>query len=836
MKNLLLKLKNELIFSNECKKIFLQACIIALFMFLSIWWKGFSICVLLISVACIILNRSVKSLYILIFLLPFMSIFKFNTNGSYLLTYVVIAFIATLGLQLFVDLIKQRKKLNILLTILFAVFVMFLLLQINLSNLSIFLSLVLGMTLLYVLYYFKEELNFKEIVFVFGFGILLSIIIGWFLLASSRLKEMITIYYEIGEIRFSGCAENVNVFAGELMIMLAAFTCLYFKREINYFYAPIYTLSFLTLIFTVSKSSLIIFFVITLFLIINSAITKKKKCYWDVILAVGTVLIVFILTQDRFIICFKRLFNIPIDGSTSQFMSDLTTGRTEIWLQYLRKICSSVKTFLIGLGISARPIGYFNGYSGASTHNTIIQCLYHTGVIGLILFACFLLTYIGWKKVFKLKVWNVLMIVSVGLFLCGLDFFSYRFSNYFILIVLSYSVLNNTNTSESTVKNNGSNKILKMITFVFSWIFYGVPAFLFAMIMKLKHKDLWLVYECGSYARDNGYWFYKYLRENHPEQEVVYVIKKDSPDYDKVSKLGKVCGFRTFKHWYYYFLCSKEISSHPHFKPTYFINKRFWLNKTYFLQHGITRDFTGYTADKMKIKLFVTAAIKEDEFIKQNYGYDDSVVQLLGFARHDNLINNEVKKSQILIMPTWRKYLIDATEEDFVNSEYYKSWMGVLNSHELLEMLEKSDKYIVFYPHRELQKFVHLFNVKNNRIIIADINNYDVQTLLKESALLITDYSSVFFDFAYMKKPVIWYLFDEDIYHKGHHSKGYFDERNNILGEYVKDHENLFEKIKSNISNDFALNAKQIENVENFFAYFDGKNCERIYEKIKEIN
>lgn len=43
---------------------------------------------------------------------------------------------------------------------------------------------------------------------------------------------------------------------------------------------------------------------------------------------------------------------------------------------------------------------------------------------------------------------------------------------------------------------------------------------------------------------------------------------------------------------------------------------------------------------------------------------------------------------------------------------------------------------------------------------------YDVQQLLKESLLLITDYSSVFFDMMYMNKPVIFYQFDENQYRK----------------------------------------------------------------------
>ena len=59
-----------------------------------------------------------------------------------------------------------------------------------------------------------------------------------------------------------------------------------------------------------------------------------------------------------------------------------------------------------------------------------------------------------------------------------------------------------------------------------------------------------------------------------------------------------------------------------------------------------------------------------------------------------------------------------------------------------------------------MQRFLDEFTTCSERIIIADWKKYDVQGLLKESALLITDLSSVFMDFAYMRKPMIYYQFD----------------------------------------------------------------------------
>ena len=42
-----------------------------------------------------------------------------------------------------------------------------------------------------------------------------------------------------------------------------------------------------------------------------------------------------------------------------------------------------------------------------------------------------------------------------------------------------------------------------------------------------KYKDIWLISERGTEAKDNGYWMFKYIRENHPEINVYYLIDKN---------------------------------------------------------------------------------------------------------------------------------------------------------------------------------------------------------------------------------------------------------------------------------------------------------------------
>ena len=140
----------------------------------------------------------------------------------------------------------------------------------------------------------------------------------------------------------------------------------------------------------------------------------------------------------------------------------------------------------------------------------------------------------------------------------------------------------------------------------------------------------------------------------------------------------------------------------------------------------------------------------------------------------------KVKKNQILIMPTWRMYIrneISASDHEleaqkFMETDYYRYWDALLKDERLIRYIEENDLQIIFYPHREMHRFLKYFHVDHPKITVASWPEYDVQTLLKESAVLVTDFSSVAMDFAYMKKPLVYYQFDNEKFRQSHHQIG----------------------------------------------------------------
>ena len=84
---------------------------------------------------------------------------------------------------------------------------------------------------------------------------------------------------------------------------------------------------------------------------------------------------------------------------------------------------------------------------------------------------------------------------------------------------------------------------------------------MFVPFYRMRYKNLWIVCEDKNEARDNGYWFFKYVRKTHPNQECVYAIAKSSPDYSKVQCLGNTVEFGSLRHWILYLTSVKKISS-----------------------------------------------------------------------------------------------------------------------------------------------------------------------------------------------------------------------------------------------------------------------------------
>ena len=160
---------------------------------------------------------------------------------------------------------------------------------------------------------------------------------------------------------------------------------------------------------------------------------------------------------------------------------------------------------------------------------------------------------------------------------------------------------------------------------------------------------------------------------------------------------------------------------------------------------------------------------------------------------------------------------------------------GLNQQQKLEKLLTKYGYDAVFYPHFEVQRFLSSFHTENPHVKIGALGQMDVQTLLMASALLITDFSSIQFDFAYMLKPEIYYQFDEARYWGTHHDRGYFDYRADGFGEVVTTQEALLTAIEAALASECAVTPEMQKHIRDTFGALDDHNCERNHQAIREL-
>ena len=364
-----------------------------------------------------------------------------------------------------------------------------------------------------------------------------------------------------------------------------------------------------------------------------------------------------------------------------------------------------------------------------------------------------------------------------------------------------------------------------------------------AFFAKNRYRDVWAIAERKTEARDNGYHFFKYMVQNHPEQKCVYVIDKNCPDYQKVKNLGQIVQFGSIRHWMLYFSCRYLISS-QRFLPNGYLGTLLERMKLcnpehVFLQHGITINKPEYLrADRWKVKLFIAAVHQEANFVVKELGYAPETVVCTGFSRFDALHDFQVKKNRIMIMPTWRKWLQLRSEQhdgltvEFEASEYYQRWKEFLSSADLSALIEKYGLEVIFVPHPNMRSLPALQKIIGPAIHMADIDSIDLQELMKSSEMIITDYSSVFFDMAYMKKPVIFYQFDAEQFRKYHYEEGWFHYNASKLGRICTTSESVTDTLNTIIDAGYQVDEAFLGEHGRFFELYDQNNSQRIYDAI----
>lgn len=376
-------------------------------------------------------------------------------------------------------------------------------------------------------------------------------------------------------------------------------------------------------------------------------------------------------------------------------------------------------------------------------------------------------------------------------------------------------------------------------------------------MLRLGYNDIlsrntWLISEKRTEARDNGYYIFKYLRQSESKNEAYYSIVSSGIDYQKINNLGNVVEYNSLPHIALYlgskYLLYCQVDNKP-YENVRGIAKldSFRRNKQIrvYLTHGICKDNipTSYNYRLAKYNIFICGARPEYDYYKKLYKYPEKNIALTGLCRFDGLFDTS-SNNIILVMPTFRNWLrtdnsskekaTDKECELMLNSDFYNCYASLLLNARLQNILKENNVRVVFYLHYTLQPYTHLFKdiVNSDRIEVCEREQYDVQDLLKKAKILITDYSSVAFDFSYMRKPVAYYHFDYKKYRSEHYKEGFFNYIKHGVGPIINNEDDLVIWINNTILTGYLLSDKYSYRLNDFFVSYDKENCERVYQTV----
>ncbi len=373
-------------------------------------------------------------------------------------------------------------------------------------------------------------------------------------------------------------------------------------------------------------------------------------------------------------------------------------------------------------------------------------------------------------------------------------------------------------------------------------------------LFKRKNKErgeIWLFSDRADNAGDNAEVLFKYVCEHKPAGvRPIFAIGKaaNSKVISRLKSIGEVVFFED-KKYESVFLCAKKIisSSAGEFTINPFgRDKRFFSDlfsfKYYYLQHGVAcADLSAWLNrfNKNIYKIFTSGERETESFLNESYFYSDKNLALCGQARFDALY--EDSKNQILILPTWRRSIKESYDsktrsvyfDGFKETEYFKFYNSLINNERLLEKMREYGYTGLFclHPiHKEQDA-----DFTGNDVFSINSGYVDYNKVFAESKVMVTDYSSVLFDFAYLRKSVVYAQFDkESFFEEQIYDEGYFSYEKDGFGKVCYDLDETVDEIIRLIENGCKNGEKYLNRVNSFFAFNDSNNCERIMKELTD--
>ena len=391
--------------------------------------------------------------------------------------------------------------------------------------------------------------------------------------------------------------------------------------------------------------------------------------------------------------------------------------------------------------------------------------------------------------------------------------------------------------------------ILKLKKIIFKIIRIGYK--LFYKYIPVDNKSILFTAYHGRGYLCNPKYIHEYMSNNekYNNYKFIWAVKNKKEVNIKSAKIIKYNGLL-----YFYYLARSKYWIFNCKMPKYIIKKenqvylQTWHgtplkrlahdieigdDKTFYRSKMSREEMTeSYDVDVKRYDYFISPNKFSTEKFKSAFKVKSNIIIETGYPRNDfitNITNEkiiEIKKQYnipldkkvILYAPTWRDNSFNNKGYTFELKVDFNLWKEILGD----------DFIVIFKPHYLI---VNKHEDENlNGFLYSIDEREDINNLYVISDILVTDYSSVFFDYSILKRPIFFYMYDLKEYEED--LRGfYLDIHKDLPGEIIEDENKLLNEIK-NYHKYLDRNMNKLEEFNLVYNNFQDGNCSK---KVAEI-
>ncbi|UJF26562.1 CDP-glycerol glycerophosphotransferase family protein [Planococcus sp. 107-1] len=360
---------------------------------------------------------------------------------------------------------------------------------------------------------------------------------------------------------------------------------------------------------------------------------------------------------------------------------------------------------------------------------------------------------------------------------------------------------------------------------------------------KEKKKIVLVGGNLGEKYEDNASVFHTYLTKNHSDQVTAYWMYDPKTTYALNGKIPNAIPLGSFKNYLLFFKADYTFHGHslmydiaPSVDKFLFLNKKTVITH---ISHGI-EGFKKILIQKEDVPLlkrtdyFNCASNYEKELKLTKWKIPENKLIVTGFPRFDRYPTNKPAEQvkNILMMMTWREWLYGLSEEEFLNSAYFKNTVGIIQHKGIRELLQRNEVLLEIALHPFMKKFENFFTSlgdSEGNIEFLDSQRVSIERSIQESDMLLTDITSVSWDFLYQNKPIIFNMFDQEEYEAKRGS--YLDLDKDLYGYKAATVEEVYQSLAKIIEGGINTN-EWYPLAPKYIDFFDQQNCERLAQRV----